>query len=460
MAKRRKKKAKTATPIAAAVLTAPAPLRALGLFSIVCLGINAIVGSGIFRQPGQLSHYLGGASWMAYGIVGVLLISVGLCFAEMGGMFDASGGPYTYAREAFGKIPAFVIGWVAWITMVVSWAGVANAIPGYIGVLWPAAEHDPLIKRAIVTALCVVPGLLNYFGVKPGAYALNTFTIAKLVPLLGFVLVGIWFVDWGSLSIVPDTSGPTGLAPLGTAMFVGLFALQGFEVAPIPAGESKNPRRDIPIAVIGSLIGCAIFYVLIQIVAFGTEPAIATGGDTAAAPWTPRPLAVAADTFVGPTGATIMAIGACVSMTGFCVGSGLATPRFLAVLADDGLFPKWIADLHPRFATPHRAILITTLATAGASFIAGFDELIAVANVAVTLQYVATCIAVIWLRRARPNAPRTYRVPFGPYAIPLFAIAVCALLISQAPAKEFLVTPIVILVGGLLALLHHTFSRR
>jgi amino acid transporter len=470
MAKRRKPKKNRSIAVAEPVVERRAPLRALGLFSVLCIGVNAIVGSGIFRFPGEMGHLLGGASWIAFALVGVMLISVGLCFAEMGGMFDASGGPYVYAREAFGRAPAFIIGWLAWVTMVVSWAGVANAITGYAstlidyGAVYGAlvgagllpTGFGEVVPRVIVASLIVVPGVLNYFGVKPGAYALNTFTIAKLLPLIAFVAIGIWFVDWSAVAIIPDTA--RGVAPLGAAMFSALFAMQGFEVAPVPAGESKNPTRNIPIAVIGSLIGCAIFYVLIQIVAYGVEPAIATNGTENV--WSSRPLADAAGTVVGPTGATVMAIGAVVSMTGFSVGSGLATPRFLAVLAGDGLFPKWLAGLHPRFASPHRAIAFTTVVALAASQLAGFDDLIDIANVTVTLQYVATCVAVIWLRQARPNAPRGYRIPFGAYPIPLFAIAVCALLLSQAQATQWFVALGVVLLGGFLALVHHTFSHR
>jgi amino acid transporter len=297
--------------------------------------------------------------------------------------------------------------------------------------------------------------------VKPGAYATNAFTIAKLLPLFAFVVVGLPLVDWGNVALVPDTSTPQGLAPLGAAMFVALFAVQGFEVAPVPAGETANPRRNVPIAVIGSLIGCALFYVLIQIVAYGTEPAIATNAPAGAEnPWSTRPLADAAGDFFGASGATLMSVGAVISMTGFCVGSALATPRFLGVLAEDGLFPKALASIHPRFGTPYLAIVATMLVTIGASQVAGFDELINVANVAVTLQYIATCLAVTWLRHTKPSAPRSYRVPLGPYVIPFFGIGVCVLLLSQAAPTEWLTSLAVIVVGAIIALVSWTLGRR
>lgn len=424
-------------------------VRALGLFSILCIGINAIVGSGIYRLPGRIAHHLGGASWAAFAVVGVLLVAVGLCFAEAAGMFSSSGGPYVYTREAFGRIPAFIVGWMAWITMVLSWGAVAHGVVGYLGAL--VSVDDPLLSRAVVVAMIVVPGLLNYFGVKPGAYATNTFTIAKLLPLALFVIVGLPYVDWASVQATPPAveEGGSWLAPFGAAMFAALFAVQGFEVAPVPAGETKNPRRNVPIAVIGSLVGCSIFYVLIQVVAYGTQPAIAQGtGDT---PWSARPLADAAQTFLGSPGVTLMSLGACISMMGFCVGSALASPRFLGVLAEDRLFPRWLAALHPRFGSPHHAIVATVGLTLLASQVLDFDSLVDLANVAVTLQYVGTCAAVTWLRLKKPGLERSYRVPGGAFLMPLVGVGVCALLLSQAAMAEFVFAGVVVVIGAILA---------
>lgn len=430
-------------------------VRTLGLFSVLCIGINAIVGSGIYRLPGRIAHHLGGASWAAFAVVGLLLVVVGLCFAEAGGMFSQNGGPYVYTREAFGKVPAFVVGWMAWITMVLSWAAVAHGVLGYLGALVSVAE-DPVIARLVVIAMIVVPGALNYFGVKPGAYATNTFTVAKLAPLLIFVVIGLAFVDWGRVTMpVVASAGAEGgsLAPFGAAMFVALFAVQGFEVAPVPAGETNNPRRNVPIAVVGSLVGCSIFYVLIQTVAYGTQPAIAVGVAGAEHPWSDRPLADAAEVFLGANGATLMSVGACISMMGFCVGSALATPRFLSVLAEDRLLPSWLAGTHPRFASPHHAIVATSVVTLAASQLLDFDSLVDLANVAVTMQYAGTCAAITWLRFKQPDLERSYKIPGGPFVMPILGVGVCALLLSQAAMQEFVVAGIVALVGcGIAAL--------
>ncbi|MCC6873425.1 MAG: amino acid permease [Sandaracinaceae bacterium] len=433
-------------------------VRALGLFSVLCIGVNAIIGSGIYRLPGRLAHHLGGASWIAFGLVGLLLITVGLCFAEAGGMFSASGGPYVYTREAFGRVPAFIVGWMAWVTMIVSWAAVANAVTGYVGELvsWAAA---PLTKRVIVGAMIVLPGALNYFGVKPGAYANNIFTIAKILPLAAFVILGLPHVSWDHVALAPPPSDEGTFAPLGLALFAALFAVQGFEVAPIPAGETNNPRRNVPIAVIGSLVGCSIFYVVIQIVAYAAQPAIASSG-TGEHAWSERPLADAARTFLGGGGASLMAVGAGISMMGFCLGSALASPRFLAVLANDRLFPVWLAASHPRFASPHRAIVATSLATLIASQLLDFDGLADIANVAVTLQYIGTCAAITWLRLRKPEHPRTYRVPLGAFVVPVLGVGVCALFLSQASLRDVGASVVVLVIGGVLAGAHMLLARK
>ncbi len=433
-------------------------VRALGLFSVLCIGVNAIVGSGIYRLPGRIAHHLGGASWAAFAVVGLLLVSVGLCFAEASGMFSASGGPYVYTREAFGRVPAFIVGWMAWITMVLSWGAVAHGVVGYLGAL--VTIDDPILVHVVVAAMIVVPGALNYFGVKPGAYATNTFTLAKLVPLGAFVVLGIAYVDWGEVRAMPVVpEGGSVVAPFGAALFAALFAVQGFEVAPVPAGETKNPRRNVPIAVIGSLVGCSIFYVLIQIIAYGTAPSIAgtAGVDES---WSARPLADAAQTFLGAPGVTLMSVGACISMMGFCVGSALASPRFLGVLAEDRLFPSWLAATHPRFGSPHHAIVATAGLTLLAGMLLDFDKLVDLANVAVTLQYVGTCVAVTWLRLKRPDLERSYRVPGGPFLMPLIGVGVCVLLLSQAAMAEFVFSGVVVIIGAVLAAISMWVGRR
>jgi amino acid transporter len=434
-------------------------VRSLGLFSVLCIGVNAIVGSGIYRLPGRLGHHLGPASWIAFALVGVMLITVGLCFAEAAGMFEATGGPCVYAREAFGMPVGFGVGWMAWVTSVTSWGAVANAIPGYLAKFVPAVGEGGAPKMVVLVVIAGL-GIINFIGVRPGAFTTNVFTVAKLVPLLVFVGAGLAFVSWHNVALLPPTAAlhaPSEngnlSAALGAAMFAALFPLQGFESAPVPAGETTNPRRNVPIAVVGSLFGCTLFYVLIQLVAYGVHPEIATSalGTKPAEPWSTRPLAEAAATFLGDKGGTFLALGAVISMVGYCSGAALVAPRYLQALAADRMLAPPLARLHARFGSPYLAVAITTGCTLLAGLTLDFDKLVDLSNVAVIFQYAATCAAVTRLRYSRPDQPRTTRVPGGPWLIPMIGIGVCVLLASQASWVEFAFSGATVALGAVLA---------
>ncbi len=450
------------------------PTRALGLFSVLCIGVNAIVGSGIYRLPGRLGHYLGPASWLAFALVGLMLVAVALCFAEAAGMFSGTGGPYLYAREAFGTVPGFLVGWSAWVTMVLSFAAVANAVPGYLASLAPSLD-GPKMPAVTIATIALGLGIVNLLGVKPGALTTNVFTAAKVVPLAVFVALGLFAVSGDNLGLVPRpavvpaqlggaasaAAAPMPLAgALGAALFAALFPCQGFEVAPVPAGETKEPTRNVPIAVIGALLASVAFYVLIQIVAYGTAPSIATSGATPDKPWSTRPIVEAAATFMGTGGARFMAAGACVSMVGFCAGSALVTPRFLVALGQDGLLPRALAHHGRRFESPHVAIVTTSVAVLVAALALDFDALVDLSNVAVIAQYALTCAAITWLRRTRPELPRRYRVPGGRWLVPLVGVGVCALLASQAKVSELAMSLVMMAAGGVFALAYRAFRPR
>lgn len=440
-------------------------VRTIGLFSVLCIGINAIIGSGIYKLPGRLGYYLGPASWLGFALVGVLLVTVALCFAELASMFDATGGSYVYTREAFGTPVGFSVGWIAWVTGVTSWGAVANAIPGYLASFVPVVGTAAGAKVVVVVVIGGL-GIINYFGVKPGAITTNLFTVAKVVPLLVFVLVGLFYVSADNLALMPSAaavkggSGGTVTAALGLAMFAALFPLQGFESAPVPAGETANPKRNVPIAVIGSLLGCAVFYVLIQVVAQGVRPAIATSAASAEEPWSVRPLADAAETFLGSGGGALLSLGACISMIGYCSGAALVTPRYVLALAEHRLLPAPLARFHQRFESPHVAVAFTTVMSLVAGLALDFDKLVDLSNVAVIVQYVGTCAAVTRLRYLKPDQERTYRVPGGAWLVPLLGIAVCVLLAAQASWVEFAFSLVAIAIGGAIALATRVVERR
>ncbi len=399
----------------------PPPSKQLSLFDVLCLGTNAIVGSGIYVFPGELAARLGPASTLAFGLCGVLCCVIGLCFAEAAGMFRRSGGPYVYAVEAFGPIPGFLVGWTCWAAAVLSWAAVAIILPTYLGHLYPPF-NIPWVGLSSAVGITLFLGAVNYAGVKPGAYTLDFLTVVKILPLLLLLVLGLGAMK--SASLTPFA--PLGLTDLPRSAFLAMFAFQGFEVVPVPAGETRNPRRNAPLALFGSLLGTTLLYMAIQLAAVGSTPNLAGAKE---------PLALMGNALMGETGGRLVAGSAVLSMLGFCAGVALAGPRYLEALSLDGHLPEALAQRHPRFATPSRCIIISTLLTTSLLFLLDFSRLVDLAVLTVGAQYLATSLAVPVLRRKRPELKRSFRLPLGPF-IPICSAAVTLWFIAQAGATE------------------------
>jgi amino acid transporter len=405
----------------------------LSLFDTFCLGINAIIGSGIFIFPGVLAKEVGPASILAFGVCGLLLVFVALCYAELGSMFRQNGGSYVYAKEAFGPWIGFSVGWISWVTSIFSWAAVAAAVGPNLAYFDTAFDQPGAVKTGAV-ALIAGFSLINYYGIKLGAWTIDFLTVAKVVPLLLFVAVGCFYVEPARFR--PFWNPPTGSFSL--AIFLSLWALQGFEVAPVPAGETEHPQRTVPIAAVGSLVCSACIYVLIQAVAVGVHPGLADAGS--------KPLAEASAQFLGPAGGTLMALGALISMVGYNAGNALGSPRFLSALAEEQALPAWLAAPHPRYKTPSRSIVLTGGLTACAALFLNFQSLVELANLAVILQYLATCAAVIRLRRIKPEAERRFKIPFG-VPVALAGCAVSLWLVKEVKSQDLLLGGSVLVVG-------------
>lgn len=407
--------------------------RKLSVFDTFCLGLNAIVGSGIFIFPSQLAREVGPASVLAFGVCGLLLVPVALCYAELGSMFRQNGGPYVYAKEAFGPGAGFAVGWLSWVCSVFSWAAVANAVSSSLAYFHPFFNQAGAVK-AVAALLILGFGLVNYRGIKLGAWTVDFLTAAKLVPLLVFVAAGFFFM-------VPANYRPfwhAGTGSFGYAVFLSLWTLQGFEVTPFPSGESLEPQKAVPIAAVGSLVCATLLYVLVQVVAVGVYPGLAKAGA--------EPLAEASARFMGAAGGALMAIGAAISMVGYTAGDALGCPRLLSALAENRHLPPCLATPHPRFDTPWAAILLTSGLTACAALLLSFQSLVDLATLAVISQYVATCSAVVCLRRRRPEAPRRYRIPAG-VPVALAGCAVSLWLVRQVKLPELLAAGAVLGLG-------------
>jgi len=391
----------------------------LTLVDCLGIGINGIIGSGIFLLPARVFAHAGGLAWASWFAVGGVCLLVGLCFGEAASGTERSGGPYAYARAAFGDWVGFAVGWMAFASVVLSYGAVARALGRNLSYIAPSLSA-PLAQGALAAAVVAALALLNWRGVKPGAVASDVFSGAKLLPLLGFVAVGLFFVEPHRLA-VPPPNGESTWTALRLGGLAGLFACTGFEYVPVPAGETDNPRRNVPLALLGALLGAMLLYALVEIVFMGTHP------DPAHAD---KPLAEAAAAFAGPWAARLLTVGAAVSSFGFCTGVALVGPRYLSALADDGLLPPALGRRHPRFATPGVAIIVTAAVTIGLVLWADFDRLSDLGNVAVFAQYLSTCLAVPVLRWLQPDMPRKFRLPFGPL-VPAAATAGCLLFLKD-----------------------------
>ncbi|MBI3550648.1 MAG: amino acid permease [Elusimicrobia bacterium] len=366
--------------------------RPLSLFDAACIGVNAIVGSSIFLFPGSLAGYLGPASILSFGVTGILLAPVAACFALAARGFDRPGGPYLYATTAFGPLTGFAVGWMCLMAEIFSWAAVANGIANYLTFFSPA-WGSALAVKGVAAFVIVFFAALNYRGVKLGAIGSDAMAVAKLLPLAVFILAGLPRVN--ASAFVPFA--PHGWAQMGKACFLAFFAFSGFEVVPVPAGEVKNPGRNVPIALAASMGLATALYMAVQAVAVGTLPALASS---------PRPLADAAAAFLGPWGAALMVLGAVVSTTGFTAGSALGGPRYLVALAQDAHLPTAAARPHERFGTPHLAILWTAGPALAAAVLLDFSKLVDFTLVVICVQYVGTCAALPLLARNADPAGR------------------------------------------------------
>ncbi|MDR4505194.1 MAG: APC family permease [Candidatus Scalindua sp.] len=399
--------------------------RSLNRYDIVCIGINGTVGAGIFLLPGKIAALTGPASVLIYLFCGLLCLAIALCFAEMGGMYQQTGGAYLYARDTFGPMTGFMVGWMIWISAIVGWATMASGFLLYLGYFSPELSEG-WSGKIIITALITSLSTLNFLGVKIGARVINFFTISKLIPLCIFILWGVSHVEVSSLHPIVVFDGNT----IGSAVVLALFAFTGFEHLAVPAGEMRNPRKDIPKAFFLVIAGSTIVYISVQAIAVGTFPQLADSE---------KPLADAATSFLGPRGGVLIAAGALLAIAGINSGIALTGPRNLYALSKDGFLPKLFSKIHPQFHTPYLAIIVCSSLTLMLTLTGTFEYLVFASVLVSLLQYIPTCLAVIILRKRRPELSRSYKIPGG-YIIPCLALVTCLWLLMQVKMGVILAT--------------------
>ena len=412
----------------------PQLVRAVGLFGLTAIAVNGVIGSGMFVMPATVAALLGRGSPTAYVVAAAAAILIALSFAEAGSYYDRAGGPYIYAREAFGDFIGFEVGWMFLFARVAGAAAVTNAFAAYVAFFQPALGQ-PLPRALVISIAIAAIGALNYVGIQFGAIFLNIFTVAKLLPLFGFVAIGLFFVNWHTLLPPPAPA----FGPLREASLVLLFALGGFEFASVPTEEVIESRRYLPFALIAGLTFSAVVYILVQIVCVGTLPGLAH--DSA-------PVADAAAQFMGHSGAVLMAVGALLSSAGTDSAILLVGPRMLYALAQGGQLPKIFGRVHPRFRTPSVAVVLFTAATIVLAVSGTFAALAALNAIARLLYSITTCAAVPILRRRYPADQRRFTLPGG-WLLPALGIVASMVLLSGINTTQALIGGAGLLTGAL-----------
>lgn len=414
--------------------------RQLTLIDCFGLGINGIIGSGIFFLPAALQRRAGGHSPLAWLVVGGLCTLVALCFAEAAGRTDRSGGPYRYATEAFGPFIGFGVGWITMVSSLLGYAAVARGFAEQAVFLFGAGDGGPGVAVAVVGIVGAL-AVINVVGLKASARTGDALSLIKLFGLVAFVGVGLFHVRAANLHAAPAPAA--GESPgLFAAAFAGLFACTGFEEVPVPAGEAVDPRRSIGLAMAVSVIGATILYALVQLVAAGTMPTLGASE---------RPLVDAARAFAGPSGAAAIAVVATLSALGFCASSAMVVPRYVESFAEDAFLPRLFARRAARFDTPVPAIVAVSVVVAGLAVALDFTRLADISNIAVVAQYQATSLAVLVWRR-RGAAPGAFRLPFGPL-IPLVSIVGTFFFLLQVSRGELVLGGAMLAGGVVLGLL-------
>jgi len=392
-------------------------VRVIGRYDLTAAVVNGVIGSSVFGMPALLAELLGTASPWGYVVAGVFTLLVVLCFAEVASRFQEAGGPYLYTRVTYGSLVGFEVGWLTYWVRATAVAANLNIFAEYLGRLVPEAGVGAgrLLTMTLVLGIIVA---INVVGVRTATWAVNLFTVAKLLPLGLLIVIGLPRVEAATLAsqAMPD---PRWLE----AIVLLVFAYGGFDAPLIPAGEAKSPRRDTAFALLAALAVIASVYALVQLTVAGLVPRVAG---------TKAPVAAAFGQILGGAGVTLAALAAMTSVWGYSVGNVLQSPRLLYAMADRGELPRPFARVHERFRTPHVAIVTFAACTIGLAAWGNFEWNATLSAVVRLVTYALTCAAVLVLRRKRRDEEPGYRMPAAELLAPLGALLCVGLIAGWA----------------------------
>lgn len=413
-------------------------VRSLGLWGMWLLVVNGLVGAGIFGLAGGAARLAGDYSlWVFFGCA-LLILPILLCFAELASYFKGTGGPVRYVGTAFGAAAGFQAGWLYYLARVVSFAANSALLVDSIGYFWPEASSN-LWRTLILAAICAGFTMINVAGSVQSIRTLGALTFAKFGVLLLLVGVGFWHYQLSGQSTTALVNDPHLTLDLGAATLLLVYAFVGFESAVVPAGEAKNPQRDIPKALLLGLGMVTVLYMLVQWVSMVTVPAIASSS---------TPLLDVAAALGGTFGAAILMFGVICSVGANLLGAMFSTPRISYALAREGSLPAWFGRVHPKFLTPANAIVFFGML---AFLLAAFGSFIYLASATVLIRALlyGLCCGAIPKLRPRFQSSSSFILP-GAYLIPILGLIACSWLILQVKLDAVLLTGALLVVGGLL----------
>jgi len=413
---------------------APQLLRVVGRWDLVALVINGIVGAGIFGLPAKVDALIGAWGVLAIIACAVLIGVIVLCFAEVSSRYAETGGPFLYATDAFGPFVGFVVGWLLWLARIAGICAIVGILAEYVAFLVPGMDAG-LPRTVLLTVVILGFTALHIAGVRQAVRIGNLITIAKLVPLVLFVAIGLPTLnaDVFDLRVVPDR------AAFSSSVLLLGFAFVGWETAVVAAGELREPKRDTPFALFVGLAIVVVLYAGIQLVCRAALPQLATST---------RPLADAAAALIGPIGGTVIVLGAAVSMLGTINGGMLTISRIPYAMATAGLVPRQLARLHPTTHSPVTAIVLSAGLVLLLSLTSTHVYVLTLSTIARLLVFGVTCAALPVLRRTS-GAPAARFTVSGGLAVPVAALVLIGWLLTSTSGRETLHVVYATVIGSI-----------
>lgn len=396
-------------------------VRGIRRWDLVAICINGIIGAGIFGLPSRVFGLIDTYSLIAFVACALVVALIILCFAEVSSRFEETGGPYLYAREAYQPAVAFEIGWLIWLARVTAFAANCNLLINYLSYFWLSATNPFWRATVIILVVCVL-AMINLLGIRQTAMFSNIFTVGKLVPIIIFIAAGLFFINPQAYEFGPS---PT-TADFSKSVLLLVYAFTGFEMATIPAGEVKDPQKNLPRALLIAIVVVAVLYIMIQVVCVGTLPELKDSQ---------KPLADAGARFLGTAGGAIISAGAIISITGNLNILLLSGSRLPFAMAEQKQLPAFVGSIHTKFFTPYISILLTAGLMLFLTLKSSFVAALTISTIARLVTYGATCLALPLFRAKREAPAAAFRLPGGTIIAILSLLLIVWLLLNSTWAE-------------------------